>query len=64
MRRKTDGDVKTLGSVLYLRTRSPTPRVQSTRNPPDGPREVRKRRRSAGNVLSRKEGFNAFISKF
>jgi len=43
MRRKTHGGIKTLGSVLYLRTRSPTPRVQSPRNPPDGPREESER---------------------
>jgi hypothetical protein len=62
MRRKTHGGIKTLGSVLYLRTRSPTPRVQSPRNPPDGPREVRKRRRSAGNVLGKKVSMRLFQS--
>jgi hypothetical protein len=61
--RKTHGDVKTLGSVLYLRTRSPTPRVQSPRNSPDGPvRRVRKRRRSAGNVLGKKVSMRLFQS--
>jgi len=54
MRKKTHGDVKTLGSVLYPRTKTPTPRVQSPRNPPMAPEKSQKEERISGNVLGKK----------